>query len=183
MAGLSRIGMFGILLFAIIVMGKPCADGVGRFVAGFDQQAPPDAGAAGIPGFELLTTAEVKERWPESALVRLNIESRWIGNVPLTVARQSGCIASEEQFATLWTELGIQETRPAIDFATKIVILGIARASIATFGTPTLDERGDVHANFSTSSDTPSALAYEVIVVARAGVRTVDGAPCESYVP
>ncbi len=37
---LLRIVITGVMLIAVVVMTKPCADATGRFVAGFD---PPDA--------------------------------------------------------------------------------------------------------------------------------------------
>ncbi len=63
-----RIGMFATLLYAIIVMRQPCADGVGRFITNFDD--PPDAGPAvttdqRIPGYELMTAEEALKRWPD----------------------------------------------------------------------------------------------------------------------
>lgn len=63
-----RIAMFLTLLYAVIVMRKPCADGVGRFVGGFD--SPPDAGpripSERYPGYELLTAEEALKRWPDA---------------------------------------------------------------------------------------------------------------------
>ncbi len=66
--GVVRVGMFATLLYAIIVMRQPCADGVGRFIGGFDEEA--DAAPAGLsdhyPGYELLTAEEALKRWPDS---------------------------------------------------------------------------------------------------------------------
>ena len=64
-----RIGMFGTLFYAIIVMRKPCADGVGRFITNFDDRAA-DAGEAAeeqsrYPGYELITAEEALKRWPD----------------------------------------------------------------------------------------------------------------------
>jgi hypothetical protein len=66
--GVVRAGMFATLLYAIIVMRKPCADGVGRFIGGFDDR--PDAAPSGLtdhyPGYELMTAEEALKRWPDS---------------------------------------------------------------------------------------------------------------------
>lgn len=66
--GVVRAGMFATLLYAIIVMRRPCAEGVGRFIGGFDEA--PDAGPSSItdhyPGYELMTAEEALKRWPES---------------------------------------------------------------------------------------------------------------------
>lgn len=63
-----RVGMFVALLYAVIVMREPCADGVGRFVGGFDE--PPDAGpitpSERYPGYEFLTAEEALKRWPDA---------------------------------------------------------------------------------------------------------------------
>ncbi len=42
-----RIAMLGMLLVAVLVMRKPCADGVAKFIGGFEQK--PDAGAEQAP--------------------------------------------------------------------------------------------------------------------------------------
>ena len=41
-----RVGLTGTMLLAVLVLAKPCADSVGRFVANFD---PPDAQPAAPP--------------------------------------------------------------------------------------------------------------------------------------
>ena len=43
---IARIGMTATMLIAVIVLAKPCADSVGRFVAQFD---PPDAAPPAPP--------------------------------------------------------------------------------------------------------------------------------------
>ena len=68
MVSLTRIGMFGTLFVAIILMRKPCADGVANFIGSFD---PKDAGPAEessdspVPGYELMTAEEALKRWPD----------------------------------------------------------------------------------------------------------------------
>ncbi len=68
-AAMVRIGMFGTLFYAIIVMRKPCAEGAGRFLMNFDDA--PDAGSPPAvderyPGFELISAEEALKRWPDS---------------------------------------------------------------------------------------------------------------------
>lgn len=66
--GVVRVGMFATLLYAIVVMRRPCAEGVGRFIGNFDERA--DAAPPSIsdhyPGYELLTAEEALKRWPDS---------------------------------------------------------------------------------------------------------------------
>ena len=70
LTGVVRIGMFATLLYAIIVMGGPCADGVGRFVGGFGTE--PDAAPAGpaehYPGYQLITAEEFMKRYPDAGV-------------------------------------------------------------------------------------------------------------------
>lgn len=62
---LLRIGMVGTLLVVIIVLGRPCADGMASFVEGFG--APPDAGPPPRQmKVERLTEEEIKRRFPGS---------------------------------------------------------------------------------------------------------------------
>ena len=65
--GVVRIGMFATLLYAIIVMGGPCADGVGRFVGGFgtEPDAAPVDPAEHYPGYQLITAEEFMKRYPD----------------------------------------------------------------------------------------------------------------------
>lgn len=58
-----RIGMVATVLVVVIVLGRPCADGIARFV---DSYAPPiDAGPpAPSMQYERLTEEEIKRRFP-----------------------------------------------------------------------------------------------------------------------
>jgi hypothetical protein len=61
-----RIGMVATLLVVIVVLGRPCADGMARFVESF---APaPDAGPA-KPALQVerLTPEEIERRFPSGA--------------------------------------------------------------------------------------------------------------------
>ena len=58
-----RIGLFGTLLAFVVVMGRPCADGMAGFVESFSP--PPDAGTAAPPlQLERLTEEEIRRRFP-----------------------------------------------------------------------------------------------------------------------
>ncbi len=72
MNAVVRIGMFGTLFYAIIVMRKPCAEGAGRFIMNFDDvvdAGPPPAVDQRYPGFELITAEEALKRWPDKPAV------------------------------------------------------------------------------------------------------------------
>ena len=59
MPQIFRIAMVAAMLVAVIVLQRPCADAVGRFVAGFDPPPPPaarDAGPDVPPGYVRLRT-------------------------------------------------------------------------------------------------------------------------------
>lgn len=61
-----RIGMVATVLVVVIVLGRPCADGVARFVESY--APPPDAGApAPTMKYERLTEEEIKKRFPGGA--------------------------------------------------------------------------------------------------------------------
>lgn len=58
-----RIGLFGTLLVFVVVMGRPCADGMAGFVESFSP--PPDAAPAAAPlQLERLTEDEIRRRFP-----------------------------------------------------------------------------------------------------------------------
>ncbi|HEU5060888.1 MAG TPA: hypothetical protein VFU21_30365 [Kofleriaceae bacterium] len=59
-----RIGMVATVLVVVIVLGRPCADGIARFVESY--APPPDAGPASAPAmkYERLTEEEIKKRFP-----------------------------------------------------------------------------------------------------------------------
>jgi hypothetical protein len=60
---LLRIGMVGTLLVVIVVLGRPCAEGMSRFVESF--APPPDAGPP-VPSlqYERLTEEQIRTRFP-----------------------------------------------------------------------------------------------------------------------
>jgi hypothetical protein len=57
-----RIGMVATVLVVVIVLGRPCADGIARFVESY--APPPDAGTAPRLHYERLTEEEIKKRFP-----------------------------------------------------------------------------------------------------------------------
>ncbi len=58
-----RIGMVATVLVVVIVLGRPCADGVARFVESY--APPPDAGPPQpAMKYERLTEEEIKKRFP-----------------------------------------------------------------------------------------------------------------------
>lgn len=60
---LVRIGLFVTLLIFVVVMGRPCADGVAGFVESFSP--PPDAAPAAAPiQLERLTEEQIRQRFP-----------------------------------------------------------------------------------------------------------------------
>jgi len=61
---LVRIGMFATLLVFVVLMGRPCADGMANFVGSFSPA--PDAAPAAQPPLQLerLTEEEIRRRFP-----------------------------------------------------------------------------------------------------------------------
>ena len=58
-----RIGMVATVLVVVIVLGRPCADGISQFVESY--APPPDAGPpAPAMQYERLTEEEIKKRVP-----------------------------------------------------------------------------------------------------------------------
>lgn len=56
-----RIGMVATVLVVVVVLGRPCADGISRFVESY--APPPDAGPPEMK-YERLTEEEIKKRFP-----------------------------------------------------------------------------------------------------------------------
>lgn len=56
-----RIGMVATVLVVVVVLGRPCADGISRFVESY--APPPDAGPPAMK-YERLTEEEIKKRFP-----------------------------------------------------------------------------------------------------------------------
>ena len=56
-----RIGMVATVLVGVVVLGRPCADGISRFVESY--APPPDAGPPQVQ-YERLTEEEIKKRFP-----------------------------------------------------------------------------------------------------------------------
>ncbi len=68
-AALGRIGMFGVMLYALVMMRKPCSEGVGRFVGQFGDapDAAPPSLSEQYPGYQLVTAEEALELLRKSA--------------------------------------------------------------------------------------------------------------------
>lgn len=60
---IMRIGMVGTLLVVILVLGRPCAEGMSRFVESF-APAPDAAPAAPALQYERLTEEQIRKRFP-----------------------------------------------------------------------------------------------------------------------
>ena len=56
-----RIGMVATVLVVVIMLGRPCADGMARFIESY--APPPDAGQAPVQ-YERLTEEEIRRRFP-----------------------------------------------------------------------------------------------------------------------
>jgi len=56
-----RIGMVASVLLVVIMLGRPCADGMARFIESY--APPPDAGPAPVQ-YERLTEEEIRKRFP-----------------------------------------------------------------------------------------------------------------------
>lgn len=56
-----RIGMVATVLVVVVMLGRPCADGISRFVESY--APPPDAGPPAMK-YERLTEEEIKKRFP-----------------------------------------------------------------------------------------------------------------------
>ncbi len=56
-----RIGMVATVLVVVVGLGRPCADGISRFVESY--APPPDAGPPAMK-YERLTEEEIKKRFP-----------------------------------------------------------------------------------------------------------------------
>lgn len=56
-----RIGMVATVLVVVVVLGRPCADGISRFVESY--APPPDAGPPAMK-YERLTEEQIKKRFP-----------------------------------------------------------------------------------------------------------------------
>lgn len=73
--GIVRIGMIATVLYAIIVMRRPCADGVSQFIfkpgatlPDTDTAVPTDP-AEQYPGFQLITAEEFMKRYHDGGVL------------------------------------------------------------------------------------------------------------------
>ncbi|MGK2856003.1 MAG: hypothetical protein ACSLFQ_02225 [Thermoanaerobaculia bacterium] len=115
--------------------------------------------------------------WYELIPMR-NVEllRQWRGRVSLENAHQfPPWVGDQETLKTVWAGLGAQEPLPRIDFKTELVLVGVVRSGLVTFMQPVLDDKGDLKRNLVATPDAPSFRSYAVAVIAREGIRSIDG--------
>jgi hypothetical protein len=84
-------------------------------------------------------------------------------------------IGDEETLKTVWAGLGVQEPLPRIDFKTQLVLVGVVRSGLVMFKQPVLDDKGNLTRNLVATPDAPAFRSYAVAVIAREGIRSIDG--------
>jgi hypothetical protein len=101
---------------------------------------------------------------------------QWRGRISLENKHQfPAWVGDQETLKTVWAGLGVQEPLPQIDFKNQLVLVGVVRSGLVMFMQPVLDDKGNLKRNLVATPDAPSFRSYAVGVIAREGIRSIDG--------
>jgi hypothetical protein len=108
---------------------------------------------------------------------KVELLRQWRGRISLENEYQfPAWVGDEETLKTVWTRLEIQEPLPRVDFRNQLVLVGVVRSGLVKFMQPVLDDEGNLKRNLVATPDAPSFRSYAVGVIAREGIRSIDGA-------
>jgi hypothetical protein len=103
---------------------------------------------------------------------------QWSGSIDDTelekLAPKSGYLADAKKFAELWKEWKVGKKMPEIDFKKQIALVATTRGSRLNM-TPQLTDNGDLRVLAIATRDFRPGFRYQVVVVDRAGVKTING--------
>jgi hypothetical protein len=104
----------------------------------------------------------------------------WSGSVEdVSLQKQApahGVITDEKTFATLWRAWQLGDQAPAVDFDKELVFVATTSGSRLRL-TPRLTEGGDLKVLALATRDFRPGFRYRLVVLPRAGVKTVNGQP------
>jgi hypothetical protein len=103
---------------------------------------------------------------------------QWSGSIDdlelQKLSPQSGYLADAKKFAELWKAWKVGEKMPEIDFKKQLVLVATTRGSRLNM-TPRLDDKGDLRVLAIATRDLRPGFRYQIAVVDRAGVKTING--------
>lgn len=101
---------------------------------------------------------------------------QWRGKIsPENKHQFPAWVGDQETLETVWARLEVQEPLPRIDFSKQLLLIGVVRSGLVMFKQPVLDDEGDLKRNIVATPDAPPFRSYAVGVIAREGIRSIDG--------
>ncbi len=99
------------------------------------------------------------------------------GQLPLDVLPpMQSSIASASALQRVWTVCKVKGEPPKVDFARRLVLLAVRRGSVVRFMNVKLVD-GNLTTNVVVTPDMPGYQTCAMVVIDRAGVQKVNGAP------
>jgi hypothetical protein len=92
----------------------------------------------------------------------------------LKAAPKDGYLANAKDFAQLWKAWNVGEKVPEVDFQKSLVVVATSRGSKLRV-LARLDDKGDLRVGGLGTRDLRPGFRYEIAVVSRDGVKTVNG--------
>lgn len=106
---------------------------------------------------------------------------QWHGRVNSIVGAQApagGFIVNQQELAKLWEAWQIPGSKPAVDFKTQLMLVRTCNCSLITIA-PLLNDQGDLHIQVTVTKDITQDTAYAIVLIARHGIKTIEGKPLE----
>ena len=86
----------------------------------------------------------------------------------------NGVIANAKDLEKLWKAWKIKDEMPKVDFDKELVLIATGQCGKVTLA-PSLDDKGDVKTLALATRDLREDFAYNIVVISREGVKTING--------
>jgi hypothetical protein len=115
--------------------------------------------------------------FPVAAKSSVKALQTWTGHMPIGVQPLlQSSVATAADFQRVWSTCQLKGAPPKIDFDKRLVLLAVRRGSAVTFTGMTVDN-GNLTTSVVVTPDMPNRMTCALVLVDRAGVTAVNGAP------
>lgn len=102
----------------------------------------------------------------------------WKGRISeeqMKLAPKGGYIASAETFKKLWKDWKLAGDAPKVDFEKHLIVFAMLNSSGPVLTTRLDKKSGDLIRHVVSDSDLTQDYGYHIVVIPRAGIKTIDG--------
>lgn len=105
---------------------------------------------------------------------QVKVLQQWRGAITLSEPELPIFAADEETLARVWNQLKIQKKKPVTNFSETLFLFAAVHSSVVLMS-PSVDDDGNLTRNIIATPDAPGYQTVVVLLIPRAGIRTVEG--------